>query len=417
VEQQFKIATKLASNDSALLCETNEGSQPLRNEQNFLDYIIVLARQKRMIFKITMVPTIVAVVGTVLWPNSYTATAKLIIPQQNQSSSALLLGQLGSLAGLAGGGLGVKNPGDMYVGMLKSRTVADPLVQRFNLKEVYGKKTLDEARAELDEHSQIILGKDNIIAISVEDEGKKRAAELANAYVEELNNVTKNMAITEASQRRLFFEEQVKKAKNDLAESEVALKQSQIQTGLIQLDGQAKAIIEAVAKMRAELVSAEIRLQSIRSFATEENPEVIQAKKTITELRAQLARMEGNQKTGNGSVILSTGEVPGAGLEYVRRLRDVKYNETIFELLAKQFELAKIDESKDLPILQVLEVAAPPEKKSGPPRTRMVLMTFASALFLSCLWVFLLNELENINADAHGRARLELLRHLARLRN
>jgi len=268
--------------------------------------------------------------------------------------------------------LGLKNPNDLYVGMLRSRTTEDALIRRFDLLRVYGDRKMSEAREDLEKASSIGLGKEGFVIISVEDKDPSRAPQIANAYVDELRRLTEDLAVTEAGQRRLFFERQLELAKNNLADSEQALKETEQRTGLIQLDAQAKAIIESVGKLRAAIAAKEVEVYTMRLFSTERNPELQLREQQLSGLRAQLARM-GKQSSSpadvSGDVEVPAGNVPEAGLQYVRKLRDVKYAETIFELLAKQYEAARLDEARSAAVIQVVDPAIEPDRKSSPHRT------------------------------------------------
>jgi uncharacterized protein involved in exopolysaccharide biosynthesis len=248
------------------------------DEASLLDFLIVLAKHKKFIAGVTLGAAIVSAAVSLLLPNIYTGTAKVLPPQQSQSTAAMLLGQLGGLAGLAGGSVGIKNPNDLYVGMLKSRTVADNIIGRFDLQRLYDQETMVETRKEFASNSSITTGKDGLINIEFDDEDPKRAAAVANAYVEELDKLTQSLAVTEAAQRRLFFERQLKQAKDDLSNAEVALKVTQEQTGLIKLDDQGRAIIEAVAALRGQISAKEVELRAMRTFTTEHNPDYVRVR-------------------------------------------------------------------------------------------------------------------------------------------
>jgi uncharacterized protein involved in exopolysaccharide biosynthesis len=346
---------------------------------------------------------------SLLLANVYTGVAKVLPPQQNQSTAAMLLGQLGGLAGIAGGSLGLKNPSDLYVGMLKSRTIADRLIERFDLQRAYECDTMVETRKALADSSNIAAGKDGLITIEVDDEDPKRAAAIANAYVEELDKLTQTLAITEAAQRRLFFERQLQQAKEGLAEAEVALKVTQEKTGLIKLDDQGKAIIEAVATLRAQISAKEVEVRSMRTFATEQNPEYMRSQQQLAALRAELMKLERAQISGGGDILLPTGKVPEAGLEYVRKYRDVKYHEAIFELLAKQFELAKIDEAKEVAIIQVVDQALAPDRKSKPKRALIVIIATFVAGLIAVVSAFAKEAIERAQNDPAQARRLHML--------
>ena len=354
---------------------------------------------------------LIAAVTSFILPNWYTATARILPPQQ-QSSSAAMLSQLGGLAGIAGASLGIKNPTDLYIGMLKSRTVADAIIQRFDLMKLYDEDTLYDTRKELDKNLTITSSnRESIITVEVEDKDPQRAAAMANAYVEELNKLTKTVAVTEAAQRRVFFEQQLASAKEHLADAEVVLKRTQESTGLIKLDDQGKAIIENVARLHAQLVVKEVQLTAMRSFATNMNPDFVRVQQEVAGLRDQLARVEKERASKEGNIFVPTGKVPEAGLEYLRKLRDVKYYETIFELIAKQYELAKIDEAKEGSIVQVVDQAVEPDKKSRPRRLLIVSLTVLISLFLGIAAAFGKELLERVRGDSDQARRLDLLWH------
>jgi uncharacterized protein involved in exopolysaccharide biosynthesis len=377
-----------------------------------LTYLIVLAKNKKLIAAITFGAAVLSTIGSLLIPNTYTGTAKILPPQQGQSTAAMLLGQLGGLANLAGSSVGIKNPSDLYVGMLRSRTIADNIIGRFELQKLYDQDTMVETRRELASNTSMTSGKEGLISIEVDDEDPKRAAAIANAYVDELDKLSQALAITEAAQRRLFFERQLTQAKDDLSKAEVALKITQEKTGLIKLEDQGRAIIEAVAAIRGQISAKEVELQAMRTFTTASNPEYVRAQQQLAGLRNELAKLERAKISGAGDILLPTGKVPEAGLEYLRKFRDVKYYETIFELLAKQFEAAKIDEAKEAAIIQVVDQAIAPDRKSKPKRALIVAMAtllggFAAVFFAFARDIRSRAELDPVLADQLA----ELQRH------
>ena len=339
-------------------------------EGRILDLLIVLSRRKRLILSATLTAALLSAAVSLLLPNRYTATTTILPPQQSQSLAASMIGQLGALgpmAAMAQKDLGLKNPNDLYVGMLRSRTAEDGLIRRFDLLRIYHDRKMSDARRDLERASSIAVGKEGFVTISVEDKGRSRAPQIANAYVDELRQLTQDLAVTEAGQRRLFFERQLELAKNNLAGAEQALKETEQKTGLIQLDGQAKAIIDSVVKLRALIAAKEVELQGMRLFSTEQNPDVKLGEEQLSGLRTQLALLE-RQSGGPGDVQVPAGSVPEAGLQYARKLRDLKYSETIFEMLAKQYEAARLDEAKTAAVIQVLDPAIEPDRKSSPKR-------------------------------------------------
>lgn len=375
---------------------------------SLLDLLLLLMRARKLIGTCTLAVAVLASIVLLLMPNRYTAVARLMPPQQSQSSAIALLSQLNPLVASMGKDL-LKNPSDLYVSILKSRVVADDLIASFNLQSVYDQKKLSDARERLASYSDISDGKDGLIIISVEDKDPKRAASMANAYVDELSKITQSLAVTEASQRRLFFERQLQTTKENLATAEAALKQSQETSGLLQLDGQAKAIIESVAALKAQLAAKEVQLERMRAFATEQNPDVASAKQELAGLREQLAKVEHSQVAGDGNLQVATSRMPAAGLEYVRRLRELKYQESLFEALAKQYEIAKIDETKNAVIIQVLDRAVEPDKRSRPKRMLIALICMFLAFIASCLYVALREDYARLCQSPAYAERVKLL--------
>ena len=386
------------------------------NEISLLELLVILAKHKKLILGTTFGVAVLSAVVSLLLPNIYTGTAKVLPPQQSQSTAAMMLGQLGGLAGLAGGSLGLKNPNDLYVGMVKSRTVADSIIKRFDLQKLYEKDTMVDTRKVLANNTTVLAGKDGLITIEFEDRDPSRAAAVANAYVEELDKLTQVLAVTEAAQRRLFFERQLQQAKEDLSEAEVALQKTQEETGLIKLDDQGRALIEAVAALRGQISAKEVELRAMRTFTTEKNPDYVRTQQQLAGLRTELAKLERTQASGQGDIMLSTGKVPESGLEYLRKYRDVKYQEAIFELLAKQFEAAKLDEAKEAAIIQVVDKAVAPDRKSKPKRALIVILATLTAGLISLLWVFVLEARERASRDPVQAARLAALRRYASFR-
>jgi uncharacterized protein involved in exopolysaccharide biosynthesis len=384
------------------------------DEISLLDLLIVLAERKRILLWVTAVFAILAIVISLLLPKSYTATVTLLPPQQNSSMGAALASQLGSMGGmaaLAGGSLGLKSPNDMLVGMLRSRTVEDAMVQKFGLMQEYHKKYFSDARKKFENRATVDgSGKDGLIHISVEDRDPQRAAELANGYVDQFRNLSQHLAITEASQRRLFFEQELEQAKNNLANAEEALKQTEQSTGLIELSSQAKALIESASTLRAQITAREVQIQGMQTYATGENAQLVQAQRELESMRAQLAKLGGSEDSTGGELIVPKGRVPEAGLEYVRKLRDVKYNETIFEILARQFEVAKLDEAKQGALIQVVDPAIPPDKHSFPKRSLIILVATFAGLIVGILVAILQAGLQRIKGDSEITSKLYLLR-------
>jgi uncharacterized protein involved in exopolysaccharide biosynthesis len=384
------------------------------DEISLLDLLIVLAERKLLILGVTAAFAILAIVVSLVLPSRYTATVTLLPPQQNTSMAAALASQLGNLGGLgalAGGSLGLKNPNDMFVAMFKSRTVEDAMVQHFNLMQEYRAKYPSDARKALEKYATVDgSGKDGMIHISVEDRDPRRAADLANGYIDQFRLQSQHLAIGEASQRRLFFEQQLEQAKDNLANAEEAMKETEQKTGVIQLDSQARALIESAASLRAQVAAKEVQIQGMRTYATGENSQVVQAQQELESMRAQLAKLGGSEDSASGGLIVPKGQVPEAGLEYIRKLRDVKYNETIFDILARQFEVAKLDEAKQGALVQVVDPAVPPDRRSFPKRGLLVIGATALGLFLGVFLALLQAGFGRIKRDPDVVGKLSLLK-------
>jgi capsule polysaccharide export protein KpsE/RkpR len=242
------------------------------------------------------------------------------------------------------------------------------------------------ARKALADRTVVTSEKSTLIAISVTDTDKKRAAAIANAYPEQLRNLTKNLAVTEASQRRLFYEERLKDAKADLVNAELAFQQIQKQKGLIQLDAQTKALITSLADLHAEVADKEVQLQALRSYSTEQNPEVQLLESQLASLQDQTAKLEERSGTPESGG-LDLADVAGGGADYLRAEHELEYRQALFDLLLKQYDAARWDESRNAAVIQVVEEAIPPDTKSAPRRTLIVLVFAAFGLFGAWLYI------------------------------
>ena len=414
--EQIESTTLRENND---VVRNGSASDPA-NEVTLLELFAIIAKRKRVIVRTTIAAAVIAAVVSFLIPNQYTATTSLLPPQQPQSLASALAAQMGGgaamLGAVAGKDLGLKNPNDIYIGMLKSRVVSDAMVKRFDLKTVYRAKELSGARQDLKNATDIQTGKEGFITVSVEDEDRKRAADMANAYVEELRHMTANLAVTEAGQRRLFFEQQMRKTKDDLANAEVALKDTQQKTGLIQLDSQARAIIGSVAAIRAQIAAKEVQLQAMQYSVTDQNPDLLSLREELAGLRAQSAKLEKQRNSGGGDIQVPTGSVPEAGLQYIRALREVKYHETMFELLAKQLEASRLDEARQGAVIQVVDPAIEADKKSSPKRGLIIALSTILGFFVGCTLALILWWRELVQFDPVAEKHLQDLKSAFKVR-
>lgn len=383
-------------------------------EYGLMDLLIVLAKHKKFILGLPLVVAVVTAGVTLLVPNSYKAGTRLLPPQQAQSGAAALLSQLGGVAGAAAGATGIKSPNDVYVGMLKSRTVADKIITRFDLRKAYDTDSQEKARKILEENTSITSGKDGLMTIEVEDERQKLVAGMANGYVEELLKLTKVLAVTEAAQRRMFFERQLEIAKNNLAAAEMTLSSSLDSRGVLSVDGASRAIIETVGRLRAQISAKEIQLSSMSAFVTTTNPEYKRAHEELLGLKAELSKLEnGRPEAPAGPKQLANRQV---GLENIKILRDVKYFQMLYELLAKQYEVARLDEAKDSSIIQVLDAAVEPEQKSKPRRAIIVVLAAVLALFAAMVGAFVMEARKRAMQSQGGAAQWNEFKALLRFR-
>jgi uncharacterized protein involved in exopolysaccharide biosynthesis len=386
-------------------------------EEQGIDLVEVLTlalREKKTILKFMLVTVALTALVVFAMKPMYTAQAMFIPPQSAPGSGmSQLTSQLGSLGALGALG-GIKSPGEVYLGILGSRTIADDLIKRFDLQKVYKIERASDTAKKLKSRSTFLAGKDTLITISVEDHDAKRAADLANGYLDALYEQNGRLALTEASQRRLFFENQLEREKNALADAEVGLKKTEEQTGLISPIGQAQVVIDGIAQVRAQISSRQIQLSALQQAATDQNPDVIRLQTQIDGLQKQLQRLQNDSVAREpGNVLPSTAKVPALALEYVRKEREVKYHEVLFTLIAKQYESARLDESKEAPLLQVVDRASVPDKKSGPQRLLLIVGAAFVGAFLGMGWILFRQVIAKSQRNPVMAKRLEALRKAA----
>ena len=390
------------------MTETNGDNRPENKEDtdeiSLLDLLLVLAKNKRLIIGIPAVCGLIAVGVALMMTPIFTSKAVIMPPQQQSAGALAALGDLAGLAGISGGGA-LKNPSDLYVAMLETRPIQDALIDRFNLVSRYDEEFRQDARNALSQASVIKADKKSgLISIEVDDEDPKVAANMATAYVEELQKMTNSLAISEAARRRLFFEKQLEQAKENLKNAEVALRSTQEKTRIVSPQGQITAIFTAIAQLRGAISAKEVEINALKTFATAQNPDLKVAQQELAALRSQLDRLQREHPSEAGDYMVPSGRLAAGGIAFVQATREVKYYETIFELLAKQFELAKIDEAKESTLIQVIEKAIPAEKKSKPKRLLIVILSVISGLIFSILLIFIKVALSKVKNDM-GSAR------------
>ncbi|HTF66967.1 MAG TPA: Wzz/FepE/Etk N-terminal domain-containing protein [Edaphobacter sp.] len=373
-----------------------------------MDLLILLVKRRRFILAVTFGTAVITACVSMVLPARYTAYTSVLPPQQSSSAASFLSQMAGSegLAALAGSNLGVKNQVDVYVAMFKSRTVEDAMIHRFDLMRAYKVKRLSNARMIFEDRSTVVAGlKDGVIRVSIEGPTPEQAAILANAYVEEFRKLASGIATTEAGQRRMFFDRQLEEAKNNLSYAEQDLKKTELTTGLVQPDSQSRAMIESAARIQGEISAAQVQMQAMSSFATDNNPDMLLLKKQEAELRAQLARLTGNSGS-ESDLFVPKGKVPQAVLDYVRKFREVKYRETIFQALASQYQLAKLDEARQGVIFQVIDPAIPPDKRSFPKRTILVIVFSLLGFIFACFSVWTSAAMKALRQDPNDGPKL-----------
>lgn len=345
----------------------------------------ILAPHWRAIAAATIAAGALGAAGSFLITPWFTARTAFITPQPQQGLAGAALASLGALSGLAGAVAGVKTPGDQYVGLLQSVTISNRIIDKFKLVEVYDVKYKMDARKELATNARFGLGKkDNIISIEVDDRDPQRAADMANAYLQELRELSEHLSLTEAQQRRAFFEKQLKLTQEQLQLAQRALQKTGFNPGA--LKAEPKAAAEAYAKLQALTAAAEVKLQALRRGLNDSAGEVQMQMGVVAGLREQLAKQERPQ-----------GEP--ASQDYISAYRDYKYQETLFEILARQFEVAKVDESRESNVFQIIDVATPPERKSRPKRSVIALGAMFAGFLLACFW-FRRQHLKSLGARA-----------------
>ncbi len=388
--------------------ENKPGEEIIDDEINLIDYLIVLAKRKKLIILFTLAVVIITAIYSFTLPPVYKAETTLLPPQESKSNiQSQLLSRLEGITSIAGG-----LPGDtsIYTGMIKSRTVLDNIIDRFGLMEVYEAEFRQDARKALDH--EVNVGSDkksSLITIAVSNKDPELAADMANAFVDELKNLVQGLAISEASKRRLFFEEKLKHAKEELIRSEEAMKAFQARTGALKMEDQARAVIESIAGLSAQVAAKEVELKVMKTYSTSNNPDLQKVEETLSGLKLELGKLEKSDGS-NPNPLMSTGSMPGIGTNYIRKLRDLKFNETLFEIMARQYEMARIDEARDAAVIQVIDKAVIPEKRYKPARRQMVTTAFMVSLFFSVFLAFIMEYIERVFANEESRKRMELFK-------
>jgi capsule polysaccharide export protein KpsE/RkpR len=373
--------------------------EALQSRERAISHLRLLWINRAFIVRVLCWSAIVSTLLVLLIPSRYQALTRLM-PPDNQSATSMAMvsaltgrGGIGGLGGLAGDLMGLKSSGALFVGILESRTVQDRLIQEFDLQRVYRDAKIEDARKDLTRHTEISEDrKSGIILIGVTDHEPKRAAAMASAYVRELDRLVAEVSTSAARRERIFLEDRLRSVKQDLDTAAGKFSEFASKNTAIDIPAQGKAMLEAAAKLQGELIVAESELRGLEAIYTEQNSRVRALRARVAELQSQLGKLGGNvgsSSTGEqGSNYPSIRQLPLLGVTYADLYRQTKIEETVFELLTQQYELAKVQEAKEIPSVKVLDVAVVPTKKVFPPRTLLVLASVCACVFLACAWLF-----------------------------
>ncbi len=395
-------------------------SSPNSDNGHLLDYLILLARQWRVLVYTGAAAAVLVYLILVLLPNTYRASARLLPPQQNLTLSAQLLENLGGspvpgkgpgagLGGMAASFLGLKAPGDLYVSIMAGDTISDRIIKRFDLQKLFKVKYPEDARIDLRRAAQVKASREGIITVEVVDKDPKRAAAIANAYIEELEILLQEMAVTEAQRRLAFLEKEHNQANLNLAKAEETLRTFSEKNSVVQIDIQTRGALEYIANLRAMVDSKEVQIKVLRQQATPSNYDLIRLETELKGLREKLQAME-TQYDPNciGDVCLNTSKVPALGLEYIRLYRDVKFREALYQLYTKMVEIARLDLARDVATIQVIDTARPPEKRDNK-RLIPALMAGMATFLLMVLVILGREQLSHMRQDERMARRLSSL--------
>jgi uncharacterized protein involved in exopolysaccharide biosynthesis len=379
------------------MTDTSHIPEQAEDEISLLDLLQTIVDNLRLLILGPLVVGLVALGISFAVPPTFTATVKFLPPQQQQSAAASMLASLGGLGGLAGAAAGIKNPADQYLAFMKSNSVQDALIERFKLEERYATQFKTDTRAVLTGSTRAVSGKDGLISIEIDDKDPQFAADLANAHVQELQQLLARLAVTEAQQRRAFFEKQLSLVQAKMIAAEQALRATGVNSSV--LKSNPTSAVAAVAALKAQVTAQEVKVGAMRGYLADTAPDFKQALNELSNLRAQLAKQEKDEPAS----------AAGQG-DYVAKYREFKYQETLFDLFAKQFELAKIDESREGAVIQVLDAAQPPEKKAKPKKALIAIIATLAAGFALLLFVFIRQALRNANKDPESAQKLATLK-------
>lgn len=372
-------------------------------EGRTLSSLWLIWAHRRFLFRLAFYAAIASTIVAFLIPTRYESQTQLM-PPDNQSTSGLataiaaMTGGGSTLGGMAGDFLGLtgKNSSELFVGILESRTVQDKLIQQFQLQKLYRDRHMADTRKDLAERTSISVDrKSQIITIDVTDHDPKRAAAMGQAYVEELNRLVAELSTSSARRERIFLEQRLQAVSEDLESAEREFSQFASKNTAIDIKEQGKAMVEAAATLQGELIAAQSELEGLRQIYSDNNVRVRSVRARIEELKQQLDKVGGKDENGltsgdksSDSLYPSIRKLPLLGVTYADLYRRTKVQEAVFETLTKQYELAKVQEAKEIPTVKVLDAPNVPDKQSFPPRPLIVCLATILALALGVTWIF-----------------------------
>jgi uncharacterized protein involved in exopolysaccharide biosynthesis len=378
-------------------------------------HLRLLWEHRALLFRTFVIAAVISAAVAFLIPARYDATTQLMPPDGQAGAGMAMLsavaGRAGGLGAVAGDLLGVKNSGALFVGVLQSRTVQDRLIEEFALKSIYHASTMEDARLALASRTGISEDrKSGIITVTVSDHDPRRAAAMAQAYVIELDRLVAQVSTSSARRERMFLEERLTAVKQDLDTAAQKFSQFASKNTAIDIPAQGKAMVEAAAALQGQLIAAESELRGLEAIYTGQNVRVKSLHARVTELRTQLGKLGGDSGAAGAlssksdpSLYPSIRQLPLLGVTYADLFRQTKIEETVFELLTQQYELAKVQEAKEIPSVKVLDVAVVPTKKSFPHRLTLILAGTALGIFAVCAWLFAMRSWQAIDPQDPGK--------------
>lgn len=389
---------------------------PEVSAERTIAHLRFLLENRGLLLRALLIALVASTAIAFLIPVRYDATTQLMPPDSDSlSSMALPLGaaaaRTGGLGAVASDLLGAKNSGALFVGILQSRTVQDRLIAEFRLDRVYRETKIEDTRQALSDHSYIAEDrKSGIITITVRDHDAQRAAALSQAYAAELDRLVARVSTSSARRERIFLEERLTSVKLDLDSAAHRFSEFASKNTAIDIPAQGKAMVEAAATLQGQLIAAESELRGLQAIYADQNVRVRSVRARVAELREQLGKMGGDSDVNGGlssksdpSLYPSIRQLPRLGVTYADLYRQNRIEETVFELLTQQYELAKVQEAKEIPSVKLLDAATVPTKKAYPPRLVVIAGGTALALAAVCMWLFAKRHWQSMDPQDPGK--------------